>query len=101
MVGIPEHNTDYVDIWVMEKYGVKESWRKLLSISDMMSMPCVRPLISLNNGKVVLLEVTHDAFLLSDLEQKKSKDISSRIPHTGFPFSSYAYSSYIYQESLV
>ncbi|PWA42262.1 F-box domain-containing protein [Artemisia annua] len=83
MVGIPEHDIDYVDIWVMEKYGVKESWRKLLSISDMRYMPCVRPLVSLNNGKVVLLEVNHDEFLLYDLEKKKSKEISIRRPHTG------------------
>ncbi|PWA41012.1 F-box domain-containing protein [Artemisia annua] len=101
MVGIPEHNTDYVDIWVMEKYGVKESWRKLLSISDMRYMPCVRPLVSLNNGKVVLLEANHGEFFLYDIEKKKSKEISIRKPCTGLPFGLYTYSSYIYQESLV
>ena len=61
----------------------------------------VRPLVSLNNGKVVLLEVNHGEFLLYDLEKKKSKEISIRRPRTEFPFGLYTYSSYIYQESLV
>nr|GEU34276.1 hypothetical protein [Tanacetum cinerariifolium] len=35
LVGIPEEDIDYVDIWMMKEYGVKESWMKLLTISDM------------------------------------------------------------------
>ncbi|GJR95375.1 F-box domain containing protein [Tanacetum coccineum] len=101
LVGTQEEDIDCVDIWMMKEYGVRESWRKLLTISGMRYMPCVRPLVSLKNGKEVLLEVNHDWFLLYDLEKKKSKEISIHKPSSGYPFGLYTYSSYIYQESLV
>nr|GEU34274.1 hypothetical protein [Tanacetum cinerariifolium] len=96
---VPERES--VDIWVMKKYGVKESWEKLLGLSEIGMLPCVRPLVSLKNGKEVLLEVDHEWFLLYDLEKNKVNETAFHRPSIGNPLRLYNLSSYIYQESLV
>ncbi|XP_071740649.1 F-box protein CPR1-like [Rutidosis leptorrhynchoides] len=70
-----------VDVWVMMKYGVKESWKKLVAVNmfdaKMNVWPNVRPIIYLKDGKQVLLEVDNEWFVRYDLEKKKSK-VTSR-----------------------
>ncbi|KAI3701620.1 hypothetical protein L6452_26832 [Arctium lappa] len=66
-----------VDVWVMAKYGVKESWIKLIVMPfshHMMNVcSCVKPLGYLKNGKQVLLEVDNQWFMRYNLEKKTWK----------------------------
>nr|GEU58481.1 hypothetical protein [Tanacetum cinerariifolium] len=86
-----------VDIWVMGKYGVKESWKKLvaMTLSSVTNnvRPSVRPITFMKNGKEVLLEVENRWFMRYDLENKETKP--SKFPHVS------SLHSYVYQETLV
>ena len=90
------HEKLSVDVWVMMKYGVKESWRKLIALkmSDIgfRSSQGVRPISYLKNGKV-LLQVDHKYFLEYDLEKKTSEK--------AFFFDAPYLTSCVYQETLV
>ena len=78
------HEKLSVDVWVMMKYGVKESWRKLIALkmSDIgfRSSQGVRPISYLKNGKV-LLEVDHKYFIEYDLGKKNIQKVSSVTCH--------------------
>ncbi|PWA44752.1 F-box domain-containing protein [Artemisia annua] len=86
-----------VDIWVMGKYGVKESWKKLvaMTLSDITDnvRPSVRPITFMKNGKEVFLEVENRWFMQYDLENKETKPL--KFHHVS------SLHSYVYQESLV
>ncbi|XP_059628783.1 F-box protein CPR1-like, partial [Cornus florida] len=69
---------DRVDIWVMEEYGVKESWTKLFSVKQFGD---VRPLAYSRTGEEVLLYQGHAKLLWFDLKRKTLKNV--RIP--GWP----------------
>ncbi|PWA44753.1 F-box domain-containing protein [Artemisia annua] len=90
------HEKVSVDVWVMMKYGVKVSWRKLIALkmSDVgfRTSPGVRPISYLKNGKV-LLQVDHKYFLEYDLEKKTSEK--------AFFFDAPYLTSCVYQETLV
>ncbi|XP_019198331.1 PREDICTED: F-box protein At3g07870-like [Ipomoea nil] len=67
---------DYVEIWVMKSYGVKESWTKCLKIvCDEVGLiiGAVRPLFFQKNGEILLL---HGGVLLSyDPLSKKLREV--------------------------
>ena len=76
------HEKVSVDVWVMMKYGVKESWRKLIALkmSDVgfRTSPGVRPISYLKNGKV-LLQVDHKYFIEYDLRKKTYSESHSSV----------------------
>ncbi|GJS44544.1 F-box domain containing protein [Tanacetum coccineum] len=90
------HEKFSVDVWVMMKYGVKESWRKLIALKmtdiGFRTSPCVRPISYLKNGNV-LLQLDRKSFIEYDLEKKTfTKSFSSGMP---------CLASCVYQETLV
>ncbi|KAL6553509.1 hypothetical protein OROGR_007351 [Orobanche gracilis] len=71
----------YMDIWVMNSYGVRESWTKLFSVAQTIDLPrfeYLRPFAYSKDGKKVLMEhLEQDGgkLLWYDLELKVLKGI--------------------------
>lgn len=71
----------YIDIWVMNDYGVKNSWVKLISVAqpyDIRSFEYLKPIAYSKSGDQVLLEQEGAKLLWYDLKSKTVKNI--RIP---------------------
>ncbi|KAI8000265.1 F-box protein CPR1 [Camellia lanceoleosa] len=67
-----------IDMWVMNNYGVKESWTKLFSIAQpqvIRSFEFVTPLAYSKSGREVLLVQDNKKLIWYDLEHKKVKNI--------------------------
>ncbi|XP_059645935.1 F-box protein CPR1-like [Cornus florida] len=67
-----------VEIWVMEEYGVKESWTKLFSVTQpsmIRSFDYVRPLDYSRSGGEILLEQDGKKLVWYDLERKTVKNV--------------------------
>nr|XP_043624576.1 F-box protein CPR1-like [Erigeron canadensis] len=65
-----------VDIWVMESYGVKDTWSKLISSTDVklvMDLDCLRPVVYSKSGDEVLLEKNFERLYWYNLENKTVK----------------------------
>lgn len=72
---------DRVDIWIMENYGVKESWSKLISVAQpgvVGPFHHVRPIAYAQSGKEILLEQDSRRFLWYDLEREAIKNVRMR-----------------------
>ncbi|XP_059627463.1 F-box protein CPR1-like [Cornus florida] len=69
------YDGNYVDIWVMNEYGVKESWTKLFSV---VQFGYGRPLAYSRTGEKVLLNQDHSNLFWLDLKRKTVKKV--RIP---------------------
>ncbi|KAK1380963.1 hypothetical protein POM88_027707 [Heracleum sosnowskyi] len=72
---------NYIDIWVMTCYGVKESWSKLLTVSQPANIGRfvgVQAIAYSLDGQRVLLEKKDGKIYWYDLELKRVKRI--RIP---------------------
>ncbi|PSS29074.1 F-box protein [Actinidia chinensis var. chinensis] len=70
-----------VDIWAMKEYGIKESWAKLISIKNSISVRFfdeLRPIAYSKCGGKLLIQ--HDAhkFILYDLESKVIEKVEIR-----------------------
>lgn len=73
-----------VDIWVMESYGVKDSWSKIISTSDVkliMELDFLRPIVYSKNSQEVLLEKNFERFYWYHIKNKTVK----RLKVTGMP----------------
>ncbi|WOG91400.1 hypothetical protein DCAR_0310649 [Daucus carota subsp. sativus] len=88
------YNMRYIDIWVMEKYGVKKSWSKILSVVQNDDLPFVQltAVAYSNTGKKVLLQQDASQLLWYELEQKV---ISKKFHFPDF------WKAYVSLESLV
>lgn len=79
------HNYDmrYIDLWVMEKYGEKKSWSKILSVAPNVDNQFMqlKPLAYSNNGKKVLLLKDAGQLIWYDLELK----VINKIRNPGIP----------------
>ncbi|XP_059643589.1 F-box protein CPR1-like isoform X2 [Cornus florida] len=67
-----------VEVWVMEEYGVKESWTKLFSVTQpsmIRSFDYVRPLDYSRSGGEILLEQDGNILVWYDLERKTVKNV--------------------------
>ncbi|XP_074379488.1 F-box protein CPR1-like [Apium graveolens] len=86
----------YIDLWVMEKYGVKKSWIKILSVAPSINNQFMqlKPLAYSNNGKKVLLLKDAGQLIWYDLELKVIK----KIRNPGIPE---FWKAWISMESLV
>ncbi|KAJ0513890.1 putative F-box domain-containing protein [Helianthus annuus] len=65
-----------VDIWVMKRYGVKDSWSKLISTEDVKiirELDMLRPIVYSKNGREVLLEKNFERLYWYHLEDKTAK----------------------------
>ncbi|CAN4123179.1 unnamed protein product [Withania somnifera] len=70
------HVLDHVDVWVMKKYGAKQSWVKLFSVEQLegrQHFSFLRPIAYSGTGKEVLLEMDNRKFLWYSLEKKSLK----------------------------
>ncbi|XP_050227780.1 F-box protein CPR1-like [Mercurialis annua] len=64
------------DVWVMEEYGVKESWKKLCSIPHIETCyDFVRSLSFWRRGSEVLLELDQSRIVWYDMEKKTVRDV--------------------------
>ncbi|KAL8126259.1 F-box protein CPR1-like [Apium graveolens] len=65
----------HIDMWVMESYGVGESWTKILKIVQNVDLQFMqlKPLVYSNNGKKVLLLKDGGELIWYDLELKVIK----------------------------
>ncbi|KAF9612235.1 hypothetical protein IFM89_038657, partial [Coptis chinensis] len=61
------NSTCHLDIWVLDKYGVKESWTKLYTIGP---FSMFSPMGVLKNGELILLANNHGLFLCNPLTQE-------------------------------
>ncbi|KAI3774432.1 hypothetical protein L1987_48987 [Smallanthus sonchifolius] len=62
-----------VDVWVMKSYGVKDSWRKLISTADVKivrDLDFLRPIVYSKSGREVLLEKNFERLYWYHLENK-------------------------------
>ncbi|XP_065852782.1 F-box protein CPR1-like [Euphorbia lathyris] len=66
---------EYVDLWVMEEYGVKESWRKLFSFRSTKPLMFLRPLSYSKDGSKVLLEVNDQKLVWYDWNKRSVKTV--------------------------
>lgn len=64
-------------LWMMKKYGVAESWTKLMSIphenlliSNISLWPCVEPLFISENGVVLLMNTSSSQLILYNLNSR-------------------------------
>ncbi|XP_051134001.1 F-box protein CPR1-like [Andrographis paniculata] len=75
-------------IWVMNDYGVKESWFKLLSVSTpaIERNDIVKPLVYSKDGKMVLLNCDDKRLIWYDLRTKAIEEVIVE----GMPFVFYA-----------
>ncbi|KAL2495539.1 F-box protein CPR30 [Forsythia ovata] len=82
------NNKYRVNIWVMKKYGVSESWTKLLSIGVTKLEPnhIVRPLVYSEDDNKVLLNCDDKRLVWYDLRSKTTEHINI----SGLPFVFYA-----------
>ncbi|PON58760.1 F-box domain containing protein [Trema orientale] len=90
--------SNYVDIWVMKQYGVKESWTKLFSVAPSYvtgSFEYAMPLAYLKSAHQVVLDQDGHKFLLYDLERKRAKSVRKI---TGL---SKCFDTFVYVRSLV
>ncbi|KDP32919.1 hypothetical protein JCGZ_13700 [Jatropha curcas] len=72
---------EYVDLWVMEKYGMKESWNKLFSFMTTKSISAfmfLRPLAYSKDGDKVLLEVNDHKLLWYDLNKRTVRTVRTQ-----------------------
>ncbi|KAI4296006.1 hypothetical protein L6164_035996 [Bauhinia variegata] len=73
-----------VDVWVMKKYGLKDSWCKLFTLTqihDLRSFKYVKPITYSNDGNKVLLELEQRKLCWYDLRNKGLTYIRiSRLP---------------------
>ncbi|KAK7292458.1 hypothetical protein RIF29_08239 [Crotalaria pallida] len=65
---IETRGSESIDVWVMKEYGSRESWSKLLSLTDMKS---VKPLGYSRDGGQVLLEKNRKKLCWYDLKTKQ------------------------------
>ncbi|KAD6795509.1 hypothetical protein R6Q59_020597 [Mikania micrantha] len=73
-----------VDIWIMKSYGVKDSWSKLISTTDVKiikELDFLRPIVYSKSGHEVLLEKNFERLYWYDLVNKTSK----RLKAAGMP----------------
>ncbi|KNA05049.1 hypothetical protein SOVF_193960 [Spinacia oleracea] len=74
-------NLGDVDVWVMKKYGVKNSWMKLLSMSDMDVARSLKiaPIAYSENGKEILLRRDEESCVFwYDLREKRGRSVEIR-----------------------
>ncbi|XAR70660.1 hypothetical protein NMG60_11027581 [Bertholletia excelsa] len=67
-----------VDIWVMKLYGLKESWTKLISVTQpgvIGSFQYVSPIAYSKSGEEILLEKDAKKLLWYDLKERKVKSV--------------------------
>ncbi|KAF5474930.1 hypothetical protein F2P56_006782 [Juglans regia] len=91
------YDNDYVDVWVMKEYGLKESWTKLFNVSQSTlnrAFGHVMPLAYSKSREKVLLEVDRDKLFWYDFRRRRAK----RVRIEGAPNS---FSADIYVGSLV
>ncbi|PQM39777.1 F-box protein CPR30-like [Prunus yedoensis var. nudiflora] len=67
-----------VDVWTLKEYGVKESWSKLLTLTQARRIKSVRPLVYSKNGREVLLEQDHENLVWFDLKSQRVKSVKVR-----------------------
>ncbi|KAL9669886.1 hypothetical protein QQ045_007436 [Rhodiola kirilowii] len=84
------------EIWVMERYGVKESWTKKISITNLKYSAFVEPLSFLRDGSL-LLNIDHKKVIVYDPKKRTYNTIESLSPL----LPSYKASIIEYVESLV
>lgn len=72
---------EYVDLWIMEKYGVKESWSKLFSFRATKSISpfmFLRPLAYSKDGDKILLEVNDQKLVWYDWNRRTFRTVRTR-----------------------
>ncbi|MCE0482007.1 hypothetical protein HAX54_040308 [Datura stramonium] len=72
---------DYIDIWMMTDYGVKQSWVKLFTVEQLdgrQPFSYLRPIAYSMTGREVLLEMDNTKFLWYSLEKKSLKHAKIR-----------------------
>lgn len=70
-----------VHVWVMNGYGVKESWTKLISVNQqsvIRNMQFVRPVGYSKNGEEVLLQTEGTSLLWYDLKRNRGRRVKIR-----------------------
>lgn len=75
----PWNGISVVDLWVMEDYGVDESWTKLTSVkmpSDFWNLGHFTPLAYSKKSKQVLLQINWEKLVIYDLETKTKRDVN-------------------------
>lgn len=81
---LANYQNTQVDLWVMKEYGSKETWCKLLTLTqpnDLRSLKFVRPLTYSRDGNKVLLELDHRKLCWYDLKNRALSFVKiSRMP---------------------
>ncbi|KAK3011900.1 hypothetical protein RJ639_011420 [Escallonia herrerae] len=82
------HSTDPLDIWVMNNYGVKESWTKQFVIDKIIDAFPFQPIRYMNNGEILVLCGHHAAICYNPLRRSSryikfdsSKSTIFALPH--------------------
>ncbi|KAF9591951.1 hypothetical protein IFM89_010398, partial [Coptis chinensis] len=88
-----DNSTCHLDIWVLDEYGVKESWTKLYTIGP---FSMFSPMRFLKNGELILLANDQGLFLCNPLTQE-----IKNIQVQGRPIQSQWLHVASYKESLV
>ncbi|KAL8127140.1 F-box protein CPR1-like [Apium graveolens] len=95
---ICSYDKSHMDVWVMDNYGVKESWTKLFSVAqyvDARNFECPTPITFSKDGKQVLLQqIIGGNLLWYDLRLKKVK-------FTCLPDVLMFCKAFVFEESLV
>ncbi|GKD11657.1 F-box associated domain containing protein [Tanacetum coccineum] len=73
LVSVGEKLAIYIEItgeiWLMNEYGVNESWTKIL-VHGLNEIPLIEPVIYYDNGKIIILEVRGDISQVSNRQTK-------------------------------
>ncbi|KAL9670473.1 hypothetical protein QQ045_008026 [Rhodiola kirilowii] len=80
-------NSSTFEIWVMERYGVKESWTKQVTITGLESKIYMEPISFLSNGSL-LLNINNQRTAIYDPKGETCNNIeslSSLLPSCGVP----------------
>ncbi|WCJ28137.1 F-box protein CPR1 [Euphorbia peplus] len=72
------HQQEFVDLWIMEEYGVKESWRKVFSFRSAKPLMFLRPLSYSKDGRKALLEVNDQKLVWFDWKKRSVRSVKIR-----------------------
>ncbi|XP_059649203.1 F-box protein At3g07870-like isoform X2 [Cornus florida] len=99
------YDNDTIDIWVMKKYGVRESWTKVFSIDNQphqgRSRGLYQPINYLKNGAVLMFHYLKCVLICYDTERSKFKYLKICGAESKFEAISYAPSFISLKEAIV
>ncbi|EOY28895.1 hypothetical protein QUC31_013296 [Theobroma cacao] len=87
LCAVCNYNQEFVDVWVMKEYGMKESWTRLLSVQKtraINALTFLRPLAYSKYRDKVLLEINNQKFMWYDLQSKKMRSVKIGGSSTSF-----------------